>query len=237
MTKTGKILALLGVLLLVLFFSFPTLLLWSVNANEAFQIRQMAHFKVLTDSICSQAETDSAKTIAIADFVSQHCLHPTDNKPFEYKTPEDVLAKRYAYCDQQVWLLKHLWRAQGITGRMVFLRGDDSLSAHTVAEAWVNNHWVMIDPLYNLRFTNPNGSICSIDELIANPIDDALHMVLVLSMGSKKIMPTMGYARLFTKTYPYTVHSDNTINQRQQALQHIINVYATLNLGVLFGRN
>jgi len=114
-----------------------------------------------------------------------------------------VYNSRMGSCDQQAWLLIELARAYGISGRLVFLYGADSVSKHSVAELYINKHWQMYDPYYGIVLSNNEGVIQGLKELTRQPG--------LLKTGRRVILTGHGvpdevaYAGLFESKYPYQV--------------------------------
>ena len=179
-------------------------------------------YKPLAESLTEDCTTDSAKAITIYDFVVDNCKQPQGNENPKYSTTYDVLTYKTASCDQQVWLLMALLRVEDIDAQMVFLRGSDSISHHTVAEVKINEKWAMLDPFYSHHYPNNQGKIASVNDIITGNIP----------LRDLYAMPE-SYRNLFAKQYPYKIHSDNKLDTPRRFMRSMLWGYQTV-LGKLF---
>jgi hypothetical protein len=191
------------------------------NNNKQFMFEQVA-YKPLVDSIIQKAENDDQKAMLIYKYVADNTNEPQGNQNPKYNCTYDVLTHKTASCDQQVWLLMALLRVEDIDARMVFLRGSDSISHHTVAEVDINGKWVMLDPFYSQQYPNNQGKIASVDDIITGNIP----------LRDLYAMPE-SYRNLFAKQYPYKIHSDNKLDLPRRFMRTMLWGYQTI-LGKLF---
>lgn len=184
-------------------------------------------YKPLIDNLSKGAKTDSVKAIAVFEYVSNHCRQPEGNENPKYDNTYDVLTHKTASCDQQVWLLMALLRVEDIDARMVFLYGYDSISHHTVAEVNFNGHYVMLDPFYNLYVAESNKRMLSVDELTKMELEEWPRF---LGFENPQLVR---YPWLYSKKYPYKIHSDNKLDAPRHFIRSMLWCYQAV-LGKLF---
>ena len=69
-----------------------------------------------------------------------------------------------ACCDQHANVAAWLWSTAGYQTRIVDLPGF-----HTIPEIYYGGAWHMLDPNHRVFYRNPDGSIASVAQIIANP--------------------------------------------------------------------
>jgi hypothetical protein len=115
-----------------------------------------------------------------------------------------------------------LLRIEDIDARMVFLRGYDSISHHTVAEVYEAGQYITYDPFYSLNFDVRdinNGSFSShINDTSLYPPGQSI---------------PKNYPDLFTGKYPSIIHSDNKLDAPRRFMRSMLWGYQTI-LGKLF---
>lgn len=79
------------------------------------------------------------------------------------------IAKRgFGYCDQSAHVFCTLAFEAGVPARMYFLRDDGGQSHHTVAQVWLDAHWVFVDTLIG-RVLEAGGSPLTLEGLRRDP--------------------------------------------------------------------
>ncbi len=184
-------------------------------------------YKPLVDRLTQGCTTDSAKAINVYNFVANNCNQPQGNENPKYDNTYDVLTHKTASCDQQVWLLMHLLQLEDIDARMVFLYGYDSISHHTVAEVNFNGHYVMLDPFYNLHVAENNNRMLSVEELTKMDLEEWPRF---LGFENPQLV---SYPCLYSKKYPYKIHSDNTLDRPRKMMRSLLRFNQCV-FGVLF---
>lgn len=66
-------------------------------------------------------------------------------------------------CDQEAYPLAWLWHLSGFSSRVVTLPG------HVVAEVYYDNAWHMYDSNHRVFYLNPDGTVASVAQIMANP--------------------------------------------------------------------
>jgi transglutaminase-like putative cysteine protease len=222
MLKKRVKIALMVLAAMLLLYLLPFILYMLVNNNNRQFMFEQLVYKELCYSITQDAKTDSAKIMQVFEYVSNNCRQPQGNENPKYNCTYDVLTNKTASCDQQVWLLMALLRVEDIDAQMVFLRGSDSISHHTVAEVEINKKWVMLDPFYSHHYPNNQGKIASVDDIITGNIP----------LRDYYAMPE-SYRNLFAKQYPCKIHSNNKLDTSRRFIRSMLWGYRAI-LGKLF---
>lgn len=71
-------------------------------------------------------------------------------------------------CGDYTHILGRSLQAADIKIRIIQMRVGDIFGGHIVVEALINDRWAIFDPLYNLYFRNPDGSLATFLEINEN---------------------------------------------------------------------
>lgn len=71
-------------------------------------------------------------------------------------------------CGSYSTVLARLLQSMGYETRFAQMRLSNGTIGHIIIEARARHGWVVLDPRYNLFFTQPNGQLASFDEVAAN---------------------------------------------------------------------
>jgi hypothetical protein len=71
-------------------------------------------------------------------------------------------------CGDYVHVLGRALKTAGIKVNVIQMRVGDVFGGHIIAEAQIGGKWVVLDPLYNLYFTNPDKSLATFQEISEN---------------------------------------------------------------------
>lgn len=71
-------------------------------------------------------------------------------------------------CGSNAKVLARILKANGCKVRIGQMMANNRFGAHIVVETKINNKWIVVDPLYNLYFKNPNGSLASFKDVQKN---------------------------------------------------------------------
>jgi hypothetical protein len=71
-------------------------------------------------------------------------------------------------CGDYTHVLGRALRTAGIKINIIQMKVGDLFGGHIVIEALVENRWIILDPLYNLYFKNPNGNLATFSEISGN---------------------------------------------------------------------
>ena len=154
---------------------FP--LIW--NSNSPKPVTSITAFA----SAASTADSDEAYAIAVWRYVSsQTNAYCSAGSRYEYA--KDPLRILYGYgfgcCDQLAMTLASLWSEgnsfgsslEATTGRTVHKEYATRIAVmtfHTIPEIRYGNAWHMLDPDHRVFYRNPDGSIASVAQILANP--------------------------------------------------------------------
>jgi len=71
-------------------------------------------------------------------------------------------------CGSYSYVLGRLLKNMNYTVRFVQMKSGDVYGAHNLIEAKMGSQWVVLDPLYNLYFTKPDGNLASFKDVQNN---------------------------------------------------------------------
>lgn len=71
-------------------------------------------------------------------------------------------------CGSYALVLARLMDDLGFDARMAQMKVGDTYGGHNIVEVKVNDNWVVVDPLYNLHFTEPGGRLASFNKVQNN---------------------------------------------------------------------
>ena len=87
--------------------------------------------------------------------------------PF-HPSARDVVMRGCDYrggCGSSSRVVMALLDASGIKSRSLILRDQNDVRTHAVVNAFINDNWVVADPLYGIVFTSPSGGIVTAEQL------------------------------------------------------------------------
>jgi len=135
-------------------------------------------------SLASKAPSDEAFAIGVWQYVSgqtnAYCSAGSTNM-FVDDPMEILYGYGFGCCSQLAMTLASLWHAAGgdvresdpaVSHVGVLRRYPVRLAVmafHTVPEIYYDNAWHMLDPDHRVFYRNPDGSIASVAQIIANP--------------------------------------------------------------------
>lgn len=113
------------------------------------------------------AVSDEDFAIKAWGFVLGHHVHSC-SAGYGKNYVNDPMSILYGYgfgcCDQIAQSLAWIWGAAGYRARIAVI-----VDFHTVPEIYYGNAWHMLDPDHRTFYRNPDGSIGSVDQIIASP--------------------------------------------------------------------
>jgi tetratricopeptide (TPR) repeat protein len=118
------------------------------------------------------------------------------------------LIKGTAHCDQQVRTLIDLAKKADLKARLLFLRGYDSISHHSVCEIYLDGKFRVFDSDYGYVFRNHHNEIATFLDIQKHGRklkSEKLDALLFLN----KDFSTVEYFRLYEPTYEFTVAKTN----------------------------
>lgn len=196
---------------IALLYALPFILYGLMPSTRHFMHGE-AQFIPLCDSLTQGVKTDSAKAMALFNYVAKTCKQPAAGENPKYDFVDEVFEHKTASCDQQVWLLMSLLRVENINAQMVFLYGNDSISRHTVIDVKTTpGNYIMLDPFYNLYFLDGAGKhIASIGDIMKG----------FISPANRPIPPN--YFDLYGTKYEFKYHSDNTLSTTKKIVRTLL---------------
>lgn len=153
----------LGFILVVIIALLPFGMLLGPKVLRDYINRELAH-KVITEKITKDLKTDEEKAIRLFNYVCTHIFKVTGVYAVN-EFPLNDIVRGTAYCDQQANSLLWLARKAGIKGRLIFLRGYDSVSHHSVCDLYIDGRYRIFDPYYDFVFFNDEGKIATFNEI------------------------------------------------------------------------
>jgi tetratricopeptide (TPR) repeat protein len=80
----------------------------------------------------------------------------------------DIVRRGFGFCDQSAHVFASLARFAGYDSRLLFLRKEDGVSPHTVAQVSVEGHWVVVDAWLGVVWHTPDGRLLSVEDVVAD---------------------------------------------------------------------
>lgn len=115
-------------------------------------------YKVLVDKLTHELKSDWGKSKRLFDYVDTHFF----NKEIGV-TPKSIkdrflrlLIRGTGYCDELAHLLIKLAKRADIRGRVIYLKGYDEVSHHTVCDLYIDGKFRIFDPDFGYIFTSNN---------------------------------------------------------------------------------
>jgi len=206
MVRYLKIFFLFVLLLFSLFYFFPFLKLILGERNIGGITMQVVYGKSTKN-----CETDSSKALALFNFVTSELLIPDEHHKPKDSSPYEILKYKYAWCDQQSYVLSSLARLANIDGRIIFLYGKDTISRHTVCELKVKGKYRVFCPLFHKVFYTKQMNLATIND-VQN--DNLINRKVFISNQFNFTEKT--YYELFNRKIPYKVFNTNKIESTNE---------------------
>lgn len=206
---------------IVLFFCLPYLFLLSSKQTSDFFYRNL-RLKEIADSLQRDHHHDLDKAQAIYRFVEKNITQPKPDDEIIDIHPIEVLNLGYGSCDQQAHLMVLLGEQMNINGHIVFLKGYDSISHHSVAELYIDERWMMFDPFYKVNFLEKQMKL-GVADLCLQP-NLIYHTTLIDSLT---------YAKLFQTTFPFQIFEPKPLQRKVKIALKLIFLHESI-FGALF---
>jgi hypothetical protein len=160
-------------------------------------------------------KSNSSRVAALYQFVTTNVQTPPKSLLPKQIFPFEILIEGTGYCDQQSNLLISLAEKGEIKGNLIFLRGFDHVSHHSVCEIDFDRGYKMFDPLYKRTFQNLKNQLASIQDIQ----DSSIHYPTNMTG-----LPEF-YFRLYEKRYPYTICKSNELPIHRFVLAKILGAW------------
>lgn len=169
-----KVITLSLVIAVILFISFPFLLILA-NGNLANYLHKELAYRYISNKVTESCKSDLEKAVMLNSFIF---LSEEQRTSFTDVVDNSVyldLVRHTAWCDQQANGLVHLLEKQNIKARTVMF------PCHSVAEVWIDNIPRFFDPMFNCYFVyeNDRTRVATLEEVL-NDNDN-----LIMSNGGR----------------------------------------------------
>ncbi|NQT06182.1 MAG: hypothetical protein HQ575_01430 [Candidatus Omnitrophica bacterium] len=183
--------------------------------------RELAH-KVIAEKVTQGAKSDEEKAIRLFDYLCTH-IFKVSNVYAVNEFPLNDILRGSAYCDQQANTLLWLARKAGIKGRLIFLRGYDEASHHSVCDLYIDGKYRIFDPYYAIIFYDNDGAIATFEDIQKR--DKAIRSDAFEAMQLYSGYNPANYYRLYEPTYRPTI---NTKDIKRILASEFISLYYDL---------
>ena len=202
MVRFLKIFLLFVLIFFSFFYFFPFLKLILGERNIGGVTMEVVYEKSTKNCI-----SDSSKILALFNFITSELITPDEKHKPKDASPFEILKYKYAWCDQQSYVLSSLARLANIDGRIIFLYGNDTISRHTVCELKVKGKYRVFCPLFNKVFYTKQMNLASINDIQNdNLINRKISISKEFNFNDKS------YYELFSRKIPYKVFNTNKID-------------------------
>jgi len=127
--------------------------------------------KQMSDNVVVNCNTDTEKVLAILHHIHSR-MSPVNVGPVTATSNTSLLDRIIAgsgWCNHQSEACMWFLAKQGIPSRLLFLmNNDNSASHHTIAEAYADGRWIIVDPLFDIEARNAQGGLISRDDVLKN---------------------------------------------------------------------
>lgn len=208
--------------IILCFLMFPFTLLLGPERLRDYAHRELV-YKVIASKVTKGAITDREKALRLMSYVATHLSRPTDIVDVH---PLNDLIRGVGWCDQQANTLITLARKCGIKGHLIFLRGYDMISHHSVCDLHINGEWRIFDPFYDLIFHKGN-EIATFEDFQKRP--DTLYSKRFEELQLSEPEEVERYFDLFEPTWEPTIFRDNFSQTRtRKIVSGIVDFYYTI---------
>ena len=229
MQKNTRLFGLIGILSVLIFFG-PFITLFGPARLRDYVHKELV-YKVITSRLAKKDASPKKKALALFEYVHTHLFSIKAKVIDEH--PLNDLIRGIGWCDQQANTLITLARKARINGHLIFLRGYDRISHHSVCELFIDGKYCIFDPYFGFVFFTPEKNIATFGDIqdrnveISSKQFDALEI-----LRNQDPFPTPGayepraYFRLYEKTYePLLFRSNYQTELKRFLLAGLIDLY------------
>jgi hypothetical protein len=202
----------------------PFVYLITLKPDSRSRLGEQLIYHLIIGDVLKPSFSAERKVLSVMQYVNSHIRNPTLSEKANDVSRLQILESGIGYCDQQVNVFLALCETAGISGRMVWLYGEDSVSAHTVAEVYYDGKFHMIDPFYKQVFYLSNHEIASVNDVIQGNIDPNDFE----KMSNKQ-------KRLYGKKYPWKIAPRTPVSQSKSMGSKLVFLYSDFMGPVFYG--
>ena len=129
--------------------------------------RHMYHeisFQLIAGNELPETRSPDAIIQSAIDYTRRHLWLFDSQNPYSGK-PFDYLVEGVGWCDYHAKVFCRLLAARGLHARYVFLKDQNGISPHTVAEVFISDQWRAVDPFFNLTYSRHDGEHATLETL------------------------------------------------------------------------
>jgi tetratricopeptide (TPR) repeat protein len=120
--------------------------------------------------LTSDKTTDREKVEALVAWTNQN-VRPQYAAPTEVISDNfyNIARRGFGYCDQVNHVFATLATFAGYQSRLLFLRDEDGVSPHTVAEVFLDGRWIVVDAWIGAVLHDEDGRLVSVADIQRRP--------------------------------------------------------------------
>lgn len=122
-------------------------------------------YKVIASKITRGLKTDEEKALRLMEYVHRHVVTNQSGYKIIDKHPLNDLIRNVGVCDQVANTLVTLARKAHIKGRLIFLRGYQASSQHSLCDLYIDGEFRIFDPTFDMIFINESGKIATFEDI------------------------------------------------------------------------
>ncbi len=176
------------------------------------QLRDYIHrelvYKAIADKVTQGTKSDKEKALKLSYYVHTHLFTPAGAKVVDMHPMNDLL-RGIGWCDQQANTFITLARKVNIKGRLIFLRGYDMISHHSVCDLYLEEEYRIFDPYLGVTFLNEEGKIATFADIQNEDRTVKSKQFEALCLFQKDDQLLADFFRLFEPTHAPTIFRDN----------------------------
>jgi hypothetical protein len=220
----GLFKTILQFLLIALFFFsvFPFLSLFTGVWIRNYCFKEIS-YRIIYNKLTDFCEGDSCRAMRIFTFVSENVSVPLQGHPVKDGSPFDILCKGYGYCNQQAHLLITIAAMGEMKGNLIFLRGYDSVSHHSVSELYIGDKYIILDPFYHQIFNTKKNEMAGFRDIAIGDCKPS---------KNESSLPEE-YFQYFEKKFPPQIYITNEVSFQKRIGRVITKAWCNIFEGIL----
>lgn len=204
-----KNLILIVVLSFFIFILIPFVPLFGPDLLRDYTHKELV-YKVITSKLTNDTNSDREKSLRLFYYVHTHLFIPENEKTMD-KHPLNDLVRGIGRCDQQSNTLITLARKANIKGRLIFLRGYEKISHHSVNDLYIDGKFRIFDPLYGYLFITEDNNIATFLDIQDRNIEIKSEQfdAMVFFNKDNKYFDANEYFRFYENKYKFEIFRSN----------------------------